>query len=301
MSSRTMLAGMLMLALGSLQARTPHNEPIVPIPPPPVLDARKVQLGEQLFRDRRLSKNRNRSCADCHDLRAGGASPLARDAALDGTPLPLNTPTLFNAALSFRLSWRGEFRTLEAQLISSIQNEQVMGIELNQAVRNLEADEALVRQFRNVYGRGPDAQNLVDALAAFERTLLTPGGRFDRWLEGDSTILSAQERAGYALFKSLGCVSCHQGVNVGGNMFQRQGVFFPLVSGEPAVVRVPSLRNVAATPPYFHDGSAATLGDAVHRMGKAQLNVDLAESEIRSLVSFLGTLSGDYRGQGVSR
>ena len=108
-------------------------------------------------------------------------------------------------------------------------------------------------------------------MVTFERSLLTPGSRFDRWLGGDDSALSDGEREGYGLFKSLGCSSCHQGVNVGGNMYQRHGVFHPLASPKPEIVRVPSLRNVAVTPPYFHDGSATTLSKAVRAMGYAQL------------------------------
>jgi cytochrome c peroxidase len=129
--------------------------------------------------------------------------------------------------------------------------------------------------------------------------LLTPGSRFDRWLGGDPSALSAGEIEGYRLFKSLGCSSCHQGVNVGGNLFQRQGVFHPLVQGPPEIVRVPSLRNVATTAPYFHDGSAATLEDAVRRMAAAQLDRSLTGEQIASIVAFLQTLTGNYRGSPV--
>ena len=134
----------------------------------------------------------------------------------------------------------------------------------------------------------------------FERSLLTPGSRFDRWLGGDDSALSDGEREGYGLFKSLGCSSCHQGVNVGGNLFERQGVFHRLVPGKPEVVRVPSLRNVATTPPYFHDGSAATLEDAVRKMAVAQLDRNLTDEQVASLVTFLKTLTGNYRGSPVT-
>ena len=132
--------------------------------------------------------------------------------------------------------------------------------------------------------------------SAFERTLVTPGSRFDRWLAGDAAALSAEELDGYRLFKSLGCVSCHQGVNVGGNLFQRHGIFRPLASPQPEILRVPSLRNVATTPPYFHDGSAPTLDDAVRKMGVAQLNSTLTDQQVTAIVAYLKTLTGQYRG-----
>ncbi len=129
---------------------------------------------------------------------------------------------------------------------------------------------------------------------------MTPGGRFDRWLVGDAGALTAEERNGYGLFKSLGCVSCHQGVNVGGNLYERRGVFRPLARSGPAVLRVPSLRNVAMTAPYFHDGSAATLEQAVRRMAAAQLNQRMSDDQVEAIAAFLRTLTGLYRGASVA-
>jgi cytochrome c peroxidase len=133
----------------------------------------------------------------------------------------------------------------------------------------------------------------------FEISLLTPGSRFDRWLGGDASALSAEERDGYQLFKSLGCSSCHQGANVGGNLFERQGIFRPLVAAKPEIVRVPSLRNIATTPPYFHDGSTPTLKEAVRKMAAAQLDRTLSDQQVDSIVAFLQTLTGTYRGAPV--
>jgi cytochrome c peroxidase len=139
----------------------------------------------------------------------------------------------------------------------------------------------------------------LDAIATYERSLLTPGSRFDRWLGGDAAALSVEEQNGYQLFKSLGCISCHQGVNVGGNMFQRHGIFHPLASPKPEILRVPSLRNVATTPPYFHDGSTPTLDEAVRKMGAAQLDRILSDQQVEAIVAFLNTLTGTYRGASV--
>jgi cytochrome c peroxidase len=125
---------------------------------------------------------------------------------------------------------------------------------------------------------------------------LTPGSRFDRWLGGEAAALSPEEQKGYQLFKSIGCISCHQGVNVGGNLFERHGIFHPLASPKPEILRVPSLRNVATTPPYFHDGSAPTLDEAVRKMAEAQLDQTLSDQQIKAIVAFLDTLTGTYRG-----
>jgi cytochrome c peroxidase len=147
--------------------------------------------------------------------------------------------------------------------------------------------------------RTGESPTLPDAIASYERSLVTPGSRFDRWLAGDADVITSEELAGYQLFKSLGCISCHQGVNVGGNLFQRHGIFHPIGSPEPELLRVPSLRNVATTTPYFHDGSAPTLSKAVETMGFAQLDRVLTDQQIAAIVAFLNTLTGTYRGQAV--
>jgi cytochrome c peroxidase len=176
------------------------------------------------------------------------------------------------AALNFRLNWEGNYRTLETQTQSSLENRSRLATSIGEVGGKLNADPAMVRLFKGVYGHGPDESSLLDAIAVYERSLLTPGGRFDKWIGGDTTALTAEEQNGYGLFKSLGCVSCHQGVNIGGNLYERYGIFHRLASPDPGILRVPSLRNIATTAPYFHDGSAATLEDAVRRMSAAQLD-----------------------------
>jgi cytochrome c peroxidase len=283
----------------SMNSGSIDREPITPLPADAPADPLKVALGERLFQEPRLSGDQMRSCASCHDTRTNGASGTRRDTAPNGQELPLNTITVFNAALSFRLNWAGGFRNLEEQAEASLMNPAIMGADLETVLRRLAGDRAMVERFRHAYGRGPDRGNLLDAIATYERSLLTPGSRFDRWLGGDDTALSAEEQAGYRLFKSVGCASCHQGVNVGGNLFQRHGIFHSLASPEPPVLRVPSLRNVSTTPPYFHDGSAATLEDAVRGMGLAQLNLKFSDQEAGTIVTFLRTLTGSYRGNPV--
>ena len=149
------------------------------------------------------------------------------------------------------------------------------------------------------YGQEPNATAILDAIATYERSLVTPGSRFDRWLAGEARAITPGELSGYQLFKSLGCITCHQGVNVGGNLFQRHGIFHPLGSPEPVLLRVPSLRNVATTAPYFHDGSASTLSEAVKAMGIAQLDRELTDQQISAIVAFLNTLTGTYRDNAV--
>ena len=254
----------------TLQARAGH-EPITPIPATPVQDPQRVLLGERLFADRRLSHGNTHSCSSCHDTATNGASANTRDTP-EGQPMVLNTPTVFNASLNFRLNWEGNFRSLEEGAENSLRNPAIMGSSADEVVRKLRSDPETARQFRDAYGREPDVAAVLDAIATYERSLVTPGSRFDRWLAGEADAITPDELSGYQVFKSLGCITCHQGVNVGGNLFQRHGIFHPLGSPEPVLLRVPSLRNVATTAPYFHDGSASTLPEAVKAMGIAQLD-----------------------------
>jgi cytochrome c peroxidase len=286
------------VTLAQLQATetsaTPAVEPITPVPEPPAADPLKVALGERLFEDPRLSRGNTRACSSCHDLRTNGASGNAKNTAPDGSPLSFNTTTVFNSALSFRFGWEGEFRTLEAQAAASLQNPRIMDSQIEEVVGKLRHDPDVVHQFEAAYKHGPDATSVLDAIATFERSLVTPSSQFDRWLTGDATALSAQQLSGYRLFKSLGCVSCHQGVNVGGNLFERHGIFHPLARADPQILRVPSLRNVATTAPYFHDGSASTLDEAVRKMATAQLNLTLTDRQLDDIVAFLRSLTGTY-------
>lgn len=158
----------------------------------------------------------------------------------------------------------------------------------------------MIKAFARAYGGPPDGARVVDALATFERTLVTPNSRFDAWLRGDDAALSNSELQGFQLFKSIGCVSCHQGVNMGGNLFQRSGVFHPVTGTASPRLRVPSLRNVAATAPYFHDGSAPTLEAAIRTMGQAQLDRTLAPEEIAKIAAFLRAQNGQYAGRTVT-
>jgi cytochrome c peroxidase len=283
----------------SESSTAPAVEPITPVPEPPAADPLKVALGERLFGDPRLSRGNTRKCSSCHDLGTNGASENAQDTALDGSRLSFNTTTVFNSTLSFRIGWEGEFRTPEAQAAATLKNPRIMGSGIDEVVGKLSLDPDFVHQFEAAYGHGPDPASVLNAIATFEQSLVTPGSRFDRWLAGDAAALSAQQLDGYRLFKSLGCVSCHQGVNIGGNLFQRHGIFHPLARAEPEILRVPSLRNVATTRPYFHDGSAPTLDEAVRKMADAQLNSTLTDQQVDDIVAFLRTLTGTYRGRPV--
>jgi cytochrome c peroxidase len=275
------------------------DEPITPVPLPPAFDSKKIALGEQLFRDVRLSHQGTHGCTTCHDPSSNGSTRHTAGIIRSESGHNFDVPSIFNAALSFRLSWEGKYHSLEEQAAASLVSHSTMASSVEETVARLSRDPAQVQEFADAYGHGPDAESILNAIATYERSLVTPGSRFDRWLAGDQSALTPKELSGYRLFKSLGCVSCHQGVNVGGNLFQRHGVFRPLGRREPVMLRVPSLRNVAETAPYFHDGSAPTLEDAVRKMGDAQLNFNLSDEQISAIVAFLHTLTGNYRGRRV--
>lgn len=307
-----------MLAAASQDLGPRIGEPIVPVAPAAHVGPAKVRLGERLFRDVRLSHDNRIACASCHQLDRGGDDGQARSVGADGRPLDFNTPTVFNAALNFRLNWRGNLRTLEEQAESVLLDTRLMGTSWPELISKLRADQTYRDQFDAAYGQPPARPLVLNALAAFERSLLTPGAPFDRYLRGEGDAIGPEEKQGYDLFKSHGCVACHQGVNVGGNLFQRFGIFDdPLpgrpLSGDPSseadqgrlaltgnaddrsVFRVPSLRNVAKTAPYFHDGRAATLEQAVAEMARTQLGRVLAPHELGLIVRFLHALTGEYR------
>src|SRR5690606_38145601 len=223
-----------------LEARDPAEppspgEPITPLPRAIDLDADKVRLGEKLFHDVRLSRGDVLACSTCHRLAAGGDDDLARSSGIHGKPLAFNTPTVFNAALSFRLNWRGNFRSLEEQIEAVLHDPDLMYTSWEELLPKLRADETYRDAFFAIYGSEPEPAHVMDALATYERSLITPDAPFDRYLRGERDALEPEERRGYELFKVYGCTACHQGVNVGGNLFQKFGIFHDPFAGSGGV------------------------------------------------------------------
>jgi cytochrome c peroxidase len=299
------------LCLGTTVTAAPLDEALKPLPPAPHLDAAKVELGRQLFNEPRLSVNNTLSCASCHHLEAGGADTRPFSLGFDGKPVEISTPSVFNASLNFKQFWNGRVDTLEAQVEQVVISPVEMGSDWNTVVQNLTALPAYQAAFKQAYPDGVTAANVQNALATYERTLLTPNSRFDQYLLGNTEILTIQEKYGYQRFKDYGCIACHQGINIGGNMFQKFGVmadYFAqrgnptkadmgryLVTGEEDdkhVFKVPSLRNVALTAPYFHDASAPTLDAAVDVMFHYQLGRVASKQDKAQIIAFLKTLTG---------
>jgi len=297
-----------------LSHSTFQQEPITPLPERLSLSSQKVVLGEKLFHDINLSHNKTLSCASCHDLKKGGT---------DGLPLPItaqnqkeqlpnlpvfNSPTVFNSAFNFAQGWEGKARTLKQQAAIPLFNTFEMGNTNWSGILNyLSQSPRYQSLFSQVYNTSTiSGEQVLDAISEFERSLITPNARFDLYLKGDKHILSAYELDGYQLFKDRGCISCHHGINVGGNMFQKSGVFKPLfkdvsyMDNNQKLFKVPSLRNIALTAPYFHDGSIETLEEAIDLMAKHQLGIPLLQDENNKIQAFLKTLTGQYKGQLLS-
>jgi cytochrome c peroxidase len=293
------------------------NEPIQPIPRKIGLNNQKVGLGNQLFHDVQLSHYNSISCATCHNLNRGGADGLSHAEAMNDAKAQVNTPTVFNSGFNFKLNWDGRAETLEDQIEQTIKNPKTFNSNWSEVIAKLKQSSEYVKAFNNLY---PDnqitADNIKDAIATFERSLFTPNSRFDKFLRGDRSAISSEEKEGYHLFKTSGCISCHQGVIAGGNLFQKFGIMgdyfgdrgkittadlgrFNVTKKQEDwyVFKVPSLRNVALTAPYFHDGNAQSLEEAIALMAKYQLGRNFTPEKVELITKFLQTLTGEYQGK----
>jgi len=283
-------------------------EPIQPIQPAKVTNPALVELGKQLYFDPRLSKSGFISCNSCHNLSMGGTDNIPTSIGDKWQQGPINAPTVLNSTLNVAQFWDGRAADLKAQAGGPIANPGEMGFSHTLAVGMLQTIPGYVTQFKKAFGSDQiDIDKVTKAIAAFEDTLVTPNSRFDKWLKGDKKALTANELAGYQLFKETGCVACHNGPAVGGNSFQKFGVVEPYkgdskAEGRAAVTgkdadrfnfKVPTLRNVEMTYPYFHDGAANTLPEAVDTMARIQLGKKFTPEENAKVVAFLKTLTGD--------
>lgn len=274
------------------------------------LDPAQVALGRQLFSDTRLSRDGSIACVSCHRFDKGGADGLPRSFGVGGAEGVINTPSVFNSDLNFVLFWDGRALDLETQAAGPVHNPIEMASSWTEVLARLGTDATLREAFSAAYPEGLTAESIAHALASFERSLRSLGSPFDRYLGGDAAALSPLALEGYEKFRDFGCISCHQGVLLGGNMFQRFGVMGDYFASRPLtqadlgrynvtgreedrhVFKVPSLRNVALTAPYFHDAAAASLPGAIEIMGRFQLGRELAKQDVRAIEAFLQSLSG---------
>ena len=294
------------------------NETVRPVQDSVPVDVRKVILGKMLFHDVRLSADNTVSCSSCHGLDTGGVDNKAFSEGVGGQLGGVNAPTVYNALYNFVQFWDGRAATLADQAAGPPLNPVEMACKsFDEICEKLKADEAFNKAFTEVYPDGINQANLTDAIQEFERTLLTPNSRFDKYLKGDQTAMNAEEVAGYDLFKKYNCATCHVGENMGGQSYELMGIkhdYFADRGTELTVedngrfketkderdrhrFKVPGLRNVALTAPYYHDATQATLEDAVISMAKYEVGVDLSQQEVKQIVAFLKTLTGEYQGK----
>lgn len=292
----------------SISYAAASKEPIQPLQAKKVTNPALVELGKKLYFDPRLSKSGFISCNSCHNLSMGGTDNLKTSIGHNWQQGPINAPTVLNSSLNLAQFWDGRAADLKAQAGGPIANPGEMASTHTLAVEVLQSIPGYVAEFKQVFNSDKvDIDKVTKAIAAFEETLVTPNSRFDKWLKGDKKVLSADEQAGYKLFKDSGCVACHNGVAVGGNSFQKMGVVEAYKASSPAEGRsavtgkdadrfnfkVPTLRNVEMTYPYFHDGAANTLPEAVDTMGRLQLGKKFTAEENAKIVAFLKSLTGE--------
>ncbi|MES2353412.1 MAG: cytochrome c peroxidase [Pseudomonadota bacterium] len=312
-ASALLLAGMLAANLAVAQS----EEPLHPLPTDLKFDQKKVALGFKLFRDTRFAKDNSVSCVSCHSFQHGGADPRVVPIGVAGTKHIFNSPSVFNSGFNFRQQWTAGAASLEEVTDKVVNSPRVFGSSWNEVIGKLSQDNQLVTDFKASYPTGMTAATISDALAVYQRSLITPS-RFDKFLRGDANAITADEKQGYFKFKAYGCVGCHQGMNVGGNMVQRFGAMHDYfadrkkegkeltdadkgrfnVTKDPDdmfMFKVPSLRNVALTAPYFHNGSAATLEEAVDVMFRYQLGRTAPAADKALIVKFLQSLSGEIK------
>jgi cytochrome c peroxidase len=284
------------------------TEPIQPISRVGEINLGKAELGKKLFFDPRLSKSGFISCNSCHNLSMGGSDNLKTSIGHNWQQGPVNAPTVLNSSLSFVQFWDGRAESLKEQAGGPIANPGEMALTHALAEDVIRSIPGYVREFQLVFGDDRiDIDRITAAIAEFEKTLVTPNSRFDQWLLGDANAITPMELEGYKLFRDSGCVACHYGTAMGGTSFQKMGIIEEYNTSSPVLGRkdvtgkdedrfnfkVPTLRNVELTYPYFHDGEATTLTEAVDIMGRLQLGASFTEEQNAQIVAFLKTLTGE--------
>jgi cytochrome c peroxidase len=298
----------LLLGALSLSPLLSANEPIQPIKPAENINLALMELGKKLYFDPRLSKSGFISCNSCHNLSMGGTDNLPTSIGHKWNQGPINAPTVLNSSFNIAQFWDGRAKDLKEQAGGPIANPGEMASTHELATSVVKSIPGYVQEFALVFGKDKiNADSMTSAIAEFEKTLVTPHSPFDKWLLGDKEAISAKELAGYELFKSSGCIGCHNGTAVGGSSYQKMGIIKKYQTANQAIglagvtkkdsdkfiFKVPTLRNIELTYPYFHDGATTSLSDAVNIMGEIQLGRKFSSDENDKIVAFLKTLTGD--------
>lgn len=295
------------------------GEPVRPIVAVAETNPLKVQLGFDLFHDTRLSVDNTVSCASCHALDTGGVDNHQYSHGVEERLGGVNAPTVYNAVYNFVQFWDGRAKTLAEQAAGPPLNPvEMASTSFDEIIAKLQDDKRYVEIFNTLYPeQGITEATITDAIEEFERTLVTPNSQFDKWLLGDNEALTAEELRGYELFKDNSCATCHVGINLGGESYELMGLrrhYFQERGMELTEedngrykqtqeerdrhrFKVPGLRNVELTWPYYHDGSRVIMDEAVRDMALYQCDVELADADVEAIVAFLRTLTGEYNGE----
>ena len=281
------------------------NEPIIPIPINIDIDMKKAKLGQELFFDTLLSRDESTSCFSCHNVYEGGADEREVSIGFNNKKGNIQSPTVLNSYYNFKQFWDGRANDLIEQADGPLNNPAEHNMNKNEIEKRLN-NSGYKQKFKNIFGTtSVNYKDVLLAIVEFEKALTTPNSKFDRFLRGQYK-LDKKERNGYILFKQYGCITCHNGINIGGNSFQKMGTFleyentkeYPDRMGTSKnksiknVFKVPTLRNISKTAPYFHDASSKTLKKAIQKMAKYNLGIELTKKEISDLETFLYTLNG---------
>lgn len=281
---------------------------ITPIPLNMKLDEKRVLLGKIIFHDTRLSHDDTISCASCHDIENGGDDNISLAIGINNQMGKMNTPTILNSTFNFVQFWDGRVNSLEEQVIGPIHNPIEMNSNFTQIIEKFKNDDYYKKEFYKIYDTAINKQNIIDAIVSYEKSLVTPNSKFDQYLKGNKNILNEKELKGYELFQSYGCISCHNGVNIGGNLFQKVGIINSYFKDEKSnygrynitkneddkfYFKVPTLRNVQLTAPYLHNGSIKDLKTTIEVMLKYQVGAVYEKDDLENLEMFLNTLTGE--------
>lgn len=284
-----------------------ENDLFSPIPESLAHNPAIAKLGKKLFFDPRLSKNDTISCSSCHQIDKNGADSLAFSIGINNQAGTLNTPTIYNAIFNIAQFWDGRAGNLFLQIKDPILNSHEMAMpSMDFLIKKLSKIEEYNTSFKKLFKDGLTENNFFTAITEYEKTLITPNSKFDNFLKGEKNALNQKEKNGLKHFKDLGCVSCHNGINLGGNMYQKYGVVHEYIGknnqlgrynisknpDDKYVFKVPSLRNIELTSPYLHDGSIQSLNESIDKMAYYQLGRKLNEKTINEIAAFLKTLTG---------
>ncbi len=272
-----------------------------PIPRKIDINNELALAGKELFFDKALSYDKSLSCASCHNPKYGWADNRAKSIGVKNQIDDINTPTVLNSIFNFRQFWNGRVDTLQKQLDDTFHNPIEMAMSRSLIEKRINCTSKYKKLFNKEY---IEYKDVLDAISEFVKSLITPDSKFDKFLR-DEVKLSKKERDGYKLFKKIGCITCHNGINMGGNSFQKIGTIykfedcvgdkFSITKKEidRCVFKVPTLRNIALTAPYFHNGSSKTLKDAIIKMAHFNLGFPLDKEEVENIEAFLKTLTGE--------